>query len=188
MAPRITGTWTATDPEPSPYRSAAGLLLIFPRDGQAHILLTVRSQQVRHGGQVSMPGGVIESGESIVDAALREAREEVALADTDVQVLGQLSPIDIAVSGFRLHPVVATVKRAPALTASDGEVARILEVPVSVLLDPTRIEYRSMTRGTIPLIAPAFVIEHAVIWGATAMVLAELLALAGWPGPPMKRS
>lgn len=130
-----------------------------------------------------MPGGVIEPGESIVDAALREAHEEVAFADADVRVLGLLSSVDIAVSGFRLHPVVATIDRAPDLRPSDREVARILEVPVSTLLDPARIDERPMTRGRIALVAPAFLIDDVVVWGATAMVLAEFLALTGWTGP-----
>lgn len=184
MAPRPRGNWP-TPPDP-PYRSAAGLLLVYPRDAQAHVVLTVRSPHVRHAGQVSLPGGVVEAGETIVDAALREAREEVAFADAEVRVLGQLSPVDIAVSGFRLHPVLATLDRAPALRPSDREVERILEVPVSALLDPVRLEERPMTRGHIALIAPAFLLEDVVVWGATAMVLAEFLSLTGWGWP--KRS
>ena len=170
------------------YRAAAGLLLAFPRNNEPHLILTVRSQHVRHGGQVSMPGGVVEPGESNVRAALREAHEEVAFIDTDVRVMGELTFVDIPVSGFRLHPVVALLDRAPILRPSDREVARILEVPLSALLDPAVVEWRPMTRGRIPLLAPAFVVDDAVIWGATAMVLAELLSLLGWNGPGAPRS
>ena len=186
MVPRPRGTWPAVQDVPV-YRAAAGLLLVFPRNSDAHLVLTVRSQHVRHSGQISMPGGVVEPGESNTQAALREAHEEVAFADTDVRVLGELSFVDIPVSGFRLHPVVAASDRPPILQPSDREVARILEVPVSTLLDPTHIEWRHMTRGATPLIAPAFVVDDAVIWGATAMVLAEFLALLGWVGPPPER-
>lgn len=187
MAPRPRGTWPASA-EVTPYRSAAGLLLTFPRHGDAHLVLTVRSEHVRHSGQVSLPGGVVEPGESHRQAALREAHEEVALVDADVRIHGELSFVDIAVSGFRLHPVVATTERSPILLASDIEVARILEIPLSVLLDPARIEWRHMTRGNVPLVAPAFVVDDAVIWGATAMVLSEFLSLLGWSGPPPERS
>jgi 8-oxo-dGTP pyrophosphatase MutT (NUDIX family) len=187
MAPRPRGTWPAVRDVPM-YRAAAGLLLVFPRNGDAHLVLTVRSQHVRHSGQVSMPGGVVEPGESNTQAALREAHEEVAFADAEVRVLGELSFVDIPVSGFRLHPVVAASDRPPLLQPSDREVARILEVPVSTLLDPSRIEWRHMTHGATPLVAPAFIVDEAVIWGATAMVLAEFLALLGWVGPTPERS
>ena len=170
------------------YRAAAGLLLVFPRNNLSHLILTVRSQHVRHSGQVSMPGGVVEAGESNVHAALREAHEEVAFIDTDVRVMGELTFVDIPVSGFRLHPIVASLDRAPVLCPSDREVARILEVPLSTLLDPAVVEWRSMTRGPVPLLAPAFVFDDVVIWGPTAMVLAEFLSLLGWKGPLPTRS
>ena len=131
-----------------------------------------------------MPGGVVEAGESNSEAALREAHEEVAFADVDVRVMGELTHVDIPVSGFRLHPIVATLDRPPVLRPADCEVARILEVPLSVLLDPTTIEQRPMERGNVPFIAPAFVVDEAIVWGATAMVLAEFLSLIGWTGPP----
>ncbi len=187
MAPRPRGEWPE-DMATLQYRAAAGLLLAFPRNNESHLLLTVRSQHVRHSGQVSMPGGVVEPGESNVRAALREAHEEVAFIEIDVRVMGELTFVDIPVSGFRLHPIVASLDRAPLLRPSDREVARILEVPVSALLDPAVVEWRPMTRGRVPLIAPSFVIDDVVIWGATAMVLAEFLSLLGWKGPHAPRS
>lgn len=179
MAPRPRGAWPE-DMATLQYRAAAGLLLIFPRNNESHLVLTVRSQHVRHSGQVSMPGGVVEPGETNVRAALREAHEEVAFAGADVRVMGELTFVDIPVSGFRLHPIVASLDRAPILRPADREVERILEVPVSALLDPAVIDERPMTRGPISLIAPAFVLDDVVIWGATAMVLAEFLSLLGW--------
>ena len=80
---------------------------------RAHIVLTVRADGLRHGGQVSLPGGVVEPGETLEQAALREAHEEVALALAPVRVLGALTPLDIAVSGFRLQPIIAVTGSAP---------------------------------------------------------------------------
>ena len=170
-------------------RHAAGLLLLFPLDDQPHIVLTVRAQTLdRHGGQVSLPGGVIEAGETYDEAAFREAQEEIGLRMGEAERLGVLSPIDIPVSGFRLHPVVAATRRKPVLRAADGEVASILEPSLAHLMDPARIEWRTMARETGPLEFPVFLAEGVEIWGATAMVLAELLSILGWTGPTAHRS
>jgi 8-oxo-dGTP pyrophosphatase MutT (NUDIX family) len=157
---------------------------VFPIDDRAHIVLTQRAHTLeRHGGQISLPGGVVEHGETFERAALREAHEEVALPLDDVQVIGALTPIDIPVSGFKLYPIVATAPARQPLHPSDGEVARILEVPVDELLHPGTFTITTRRRDGIEIQAPAFRIGDAEIWGATAMVLAEFLALLGWSGP-----
>ncbi len=156
---------------------------MFPVDDRPHIILTVRADTLgRHGGQVSLPGGVIDPGETIEQAALREAHEEIGLALDDVRVVGALTPLDIPVSGFQLHPVVAVIDARPLLTPSDKEVARILDVPVDELLDPARLITVSRLRDGRTIEVPAFCAGAAEIWGATAMVLAEFLALLGWQG------
>ncbi len=136
---------------------------------------------LRHGGQVSLPGGVVDPGETFEQAALREAHEEVALAPGEVRVLGPLTPLDIPVSGFRLHPIVAVHPGRPHLTPSDQEVARILEIGVDELLDPRHFVTTERHRDGVAFTVPAFRIAGVEIWGATAMVLAEFLALLGWP-------
>jgi 8-oxo-dGTP pyrophosphatase MutT (NUDIX family) len=172
---------------PEQIRHAAGLLLVFPKTAdaeQAHILLTVRADTLgRHGGQVSLPGGVVEPGETFEAAALREAHEEVGLPQDRVRVLGALTPLDIPVSGFRLHPIVGVAHTQPRLLAADGEVARILEVEVDALLRADCIVHTRRARDGIDLTVPGFHLHGVEIWGATAMVLAEFLALLGWSSP-----
>jgi 8-oxo-dGTP pyrophosphatase MutT (NUDIX family) len=183
MSPQPRSEWRA-DFNPARVRLAAGLLLLFPRGPQAHLVLTVRAGTLeRHSGQVSLPGGAIDPGETFERAALREAHEEIGLRTEDVQTLGALTPIDIHVSGFRLHPIVGITPAPPALRPSDAEVARILEVPLDRLMDPRSLAWKALIRGGHAVTAPTFVAEDAEIWGATAMVLAEFLTLLGWKGP-----
>jgi 8-oxo-dGTP pyrophosphatase MutT (NUDIX family) len=195
MAPVPRRTWP-THLNPARIRNAAGLLLLFPaagaknvRDAQnaddpAHIVLTVRSDTLeRHGGQVSLPGGVVDPGETFEQAALREAHEEIALTIDEIEVLGTLTPLDIPVSGFRLHPIVAATSARPAMSPADGEVARILEIDLDDLLRPSCVVRTTRDRNGVAVVAPAFRAGGVDIWGATAMVLAEFLALLGWPAP-----
>src|SRR6202163_4701786 len=180
MAPRPRRQWPASF-DPARIRHAGGLLLVFPIEAAAHIVLTVRADTLgRHGGQVSLPGGVVEAGETFEEAAIREAHEEVGLSPDDVRVLGALTPLDIPVSGFRLHPIVAAAAERPALTPADGEVASILEGPICELVDPARQVTTTRVGEGRDLTVPAFRVGGVEIWGATAMVVAEFLALLGW--------
>jgi len=171
---------------PEHIRHAAGLLLVFPKttDSQAHILLTVRADTLgRHGGQVSLPGGVVDPGETFEAAALREAHEEVGLSPQLVRVLGALTPLDIPVSGFRLHPIVGAAETQPRLIPAHGEVARILELEIDALLNPDCVVHSRRARDGVAFTVPAFHLHGVEIWGATAMVLAEFLSLLGWSSP-----
>lgn len=179
LAPRPRRQWPPGI-HPSSVRDAAGLLAVFPRSGLAHILLTVRADRLRHGGQVSLPGGVVDDGETFPEAALREAEEEVGLAPDTVRILGALTPLDIPVSGFRLHPIVGALTGRPKLRASDGEVARILEIDLDHLFEASAVVETEHTRDGRLLQIPAFKVDGEEVWGATAMVLAEFLTVLGW--------
>lgn len=181
MAPRPRVGW---DPYqvPAGLRNGAALILVYPHGGAPHVLLTVRAAALRtHKGQVSLPGGGVDAGESIEEAALREAAEEVGVARSSVRVLGRLTPLHIPVSRFLLHPVVGMADARPSFRRAEREVARILEVSIPALVDPARVgrwrHIREEDGQTIEVDAPYFEIDGEQVWGATAMVLAEFLAV-----------
>ncbi len=165
-------------------RHAAALLLLYPIEGEAHFLLTVRSSSLlTHSGQVSLPGGALEPGEAIEQAALREAQEEVGLDPASVRVVGALTPLAIPVSRFKLHAVVGVTGTRPALRPHDAEVRRILEVPLDQLLDHGSLRFgHRPVQGALYRI-PYFLLAGEQVWGATAMVLAEFLWVLGWRPP-----
>jgi 8-oxo-dGTP pyrophosphatase MutT (NUDIX family) len=179
MAPSPRVGW---DPYsiPAGLRDAAALLLIYPGDDRLQMPLTVRGSAMRkHTGQVSLPGGSVDEGESIEAAALREAAEEIGATPAAVEVLGRLTPLHIPVSGFLLHPVVGVARERPSFRTEPWEVARLLEVPLERLRDPGIISRETRTRerdgAAIAVDVPYFAIDGEKVWGATAMVLAEFL-------------
>jgi 8-oxo-dGTP pyrophosphatase MutT (NUDIX family) len=189
-------------PEPgATLRPAAALLLLYPGAGAGTasripaerlladdpvgdwwMPLTVRGAALRHhGGQVSLPGGRLDHpGESIEAAALREAWEEVGVAAADVEVIGRLTPLPIAISGHLLSPVLGVARSRPRFEISVAEVDRLLELPLARLLHPDAAgsERRVSTqRPGVVMDAPYFEVDGYRVWGATAMILAEFMTL-----------
>jgi 8-oxo-dGTP pyrophosphatase MutT (NUDIX family) len=163
---------------------AAVLALLFPdgTDGGAPLLtLTRRTEHVAsHKGQVCLPGGVLDDGETPTDAALRELREEIGVPAHDVRILGPLTPVFIPVTGYRMQPFVAVAPRRPDFVLATIEVDELIEAPLRQLLDPGARGERPLLRPgfSSPATIPFFTLLGHEVWGATAMVLAELAVVA----------
>jgi 8-oxo-dGTP pyrophosphatase MutT (NUDIX family) len=159
-------------------RRAGVLVLLYPRADELCLVLTRRTESLEsHRGQISFPGGGLQDGESARAAALRETEEELAVPAVELVVLGELSPIYIPASDFCVYPLVAFANRRPDFVPNPHEVAEVIEAPLSRLLDPaTRCEETWPWHDTHRRV-PFYAIGEHKVWGATAMVLCELLSL-----------
>lgn len=163
-------------------RRAAVLALLYPYEGSTGLVLTQRTEDLNaHSGQISFPGGRIEPGESPVEAALREGWEEVGVDPAAPDVLGTLTDLYIPPSDFTVTPVVATITERPFFRPQEEEVDLIIEVPLPVLLDPSKRTSALWTLGGREIEIPYFAYGDFEIWGATAMMLAELVAVIDGP-------
>jgi 8-oxo-dGTP pyrophosphatase MutT (NUDIX family) len=155
---------------------AGVLLLLYPRKDKLHLVLTKRTEKLsHHQAQISLPGGRQDTGESLTQTALREAREELGIQPDSARIIGMLTPLYIPPSNYCIYPVVSSVPVRPDFSPSPREVAEIIEVPLGHLLDTqNRIEEIWTIRG-IKVSVPFYSFREHKIWGATAMVLSEFL-------------
>lgn len=176
MAPRPRSV-VRTPETPGRPRQGGVLVLLYEIARQPYLVLTRRRDDLQsHAGQISFPGGRREAGESLQTTAFREAFEEVGVLPTELALLGRLSSLYIPPSDYEVYPFVAWYKNGrPVFTPQEREVAEILEVPLSHLLDPaTRLEEPWEIRG-FQLNVPFYLVSGHKVWGATAMMLSEFL-------------
>ena len=166
---------------PASARPAAALALIYEDpEGVLRLPLTLRSASLpNHPGQISLPGGSLDAGETIEQAALREAHEEIGVDASRVRVIGALTPVHVLVSNFALHPVLGVTDGRPDFSAHAPEVDRIIEIDISRLCDASCLHMGVRMRDGTRVAYPYFQLGDTQVWGATAMVLAEVGELIG---------
>jgi 8-oxo-dGTP pyrophosphatase MutT (NUDIX family) len=149
-------------------KASAVLVPLFERDGHAHVWLVRRAQGMRnHSGQVAFPGGKRDSSdESLLATALREAEEEVALRQSDVEVLGALDDL-VTFTGYVITPYVGWVRADFTPVPNEDEVARVFAAPLRTFLEETT--------GIFPRVG--WRIDGELVWGATAAIVRGFLTV-----------
>lgn len=160
-----------------PFRDSGVLLLLYPVKKQ---LVTVFMKRPEYGGphsgQISFPGGKFEKGDaSLTDTALRESFEEIGIPGEAVEVLGELSPLTIPVSNYKLLPVVGFFPEKPQFITDPKEVAYLIEAEIDLLLKAEIIKSETLFLGNLSIEVPYYDIHGNHVWGATAMILSEFL-------------
>lgn len=172
---RLAGIPASTRPLGG-FRRAAVLVPLFHVGGETSLLLTRRTQTVeRHKGQISFPGGALDHGEELLAAALRETFEELGIPAGEVQVLGRLPEVDVAVSRFRVTPFVGVIPHPYPLRPNADEIEEVVRVPLAVFRDPAnlRVETRPW-EGRIGEVYH-YTYHTQTIWGATARIIKQFV-------------
>lgn len=174
MAP-VPRALRRSDQQSGKARRASVLVLLYPADAGLALVLTRRSSNPHdvHSGQISLPGGAQEPGETVIQTALRETKEELGV-EGPVQILGTLACLYIQPSDFEVRPVVGSTDQRPVWKPDFQEVAEVLECPVAWLLDETHKVVEEWDFNGSKIKVPWYDVHRHKVWGATAIILSEL--------------
>lgn len=165
------------DPPEHASRSSV-LLLMFPNDeGNPELVLTLRSHDIDHGGQISFPGGRAEGQERVRQTALRETREEIGISPEDITIIGELSELYVSNSNNLVIPVVGYTNSRPIFTMNPAEVEEVFAVELDSLLHKKNIAVEDWDLHSYTYRVPYWDVHPVPLWGATAMMLNEFLDL-----------
>jgi len=179
--------WRRGDPgnaaataEPSVFRDAAVLILLYEQDGHWCFPLIERSADPGpHSRQIALPGGSLEKGESAEHAAFREFEEELGVPCAGCELLGSLTPLLVPVSRFRILPFIAFSPTMPVFKPAPAEVADWFPVRIQHVAHDGCRSNAEVRHGEETRLAPCFQLSGRTVWGATAMVLAEFASVLG---------
>ena len=161
---------------PFPLRKSAVMILLFVRDGKLKTIMIERSDFGKHAGQISFPGGKSEPSDTdSTDTAIRETTEEIGIHVRREDIIGKLPPVKVPVSSFEIFPVVAFMDGIENFTMSENEVKKVLEVDFENLRSSLAV--RPINVAGKEYEVPSFACENSVVWGATAMIVAELFSV-----------
>ena len=177
LAPKLRLNYNVKKIKANDPKIAAVLALFYPnQNNEVTLLLTKRANyNGTHSGQISFPGGKVEQSDlNLKQTALRETYEEVGIIDEDIEVIREFTEVYIPPSNFLVTPFIGIIYNKPVFKVN-SEVAKIIEVPFSKLIDETSIGSIKITNSYMKETSvPCFKIDDSIIWGATAMILSEI--------------
>tara|TARA_B110000438_G_C15766048_1_gene629673 strand:- start:566 stop:1189 length:624 start_codon:yes stop_codon:yes gene_type:complete len=155
-------------------KPSAVLIILFFENNSWNFFLTKRSQSVsHHKGQISLPGGKLERGESLQQAALRESEEEIGIISKNIHIIGALSYFNVPVSNFKILPFIGWIKDKPNLKIHDKEVEKVFSISIEkfILKSTQKTKYENLNGRKLKI--PYFDIDNEIVWGATSIILSE---------------
>lgn len=160
-------------------RESAVLISIYPDDNLAKTVLIKRTvYNGPHSGQISFPGGKYEEFDnSLIDTSIREAEEEIGIEPSLIEIIGTLTPLFIPVSNLMVLPVVCLMPKPKQLNLNLQEVEYTIHPHLLDFKNPKNQSVKTISIGNKPISAPYFAINGEVVWGATAMIISELVEL-----------
>jgi len=165
------------EPAHDDFRNSSVLAPIISWGDEIEIVLTLRTKSINHGGQLSFPGGGKEGDETIEETALREAHEEIGLHPEHVKTIGKLTPLYVGHSDNMVTPVVGFLNTRQKFTPNPNEVDEIITVPLHDFVKPEKFITEEWKLRDVPYNVPFWKIHHVPLWGATAMMMSELVEL-----------
>ena len=179
MASNSRIKWIRDQIDDSSARESAVLLLLYPDKDITRLVFILRPEYDGvHSGQVGFPGGRYEEEDrSFLETALREANEEIGINKSEVNIIGGLSKLYIPPSNFNVYPYIGYVETKPEFIPDKTEVALILEIDLKDLLNNRNKSTKIIQTKYGTFEAPCFDVENVYIWGATAMIISELLTI-----------
>lgn len=170
-------TFKSYSPKTDTYRNSSVLALFTTWNDELELLLTLRTEGIKHGGQISFPGGGREGNETHEQTALREAHEETGLVEANVDTVGTLSPLYVDHSNNMVVPVVGFLDEPQDFVANPNEVDEIFCVPISKLSGKSHLKKEEWSLRDTKYVVPFWDVHRVPLWGATSMMLSELVTI-----------
>ena len=166
---------------PENHRTAAVMCLLYPTENDWNVVFIVRpSYDGAHSGQIAFAGGGFEpEDENYTATALRETHEEIGVAPELIEIIAPLTPLYIPVSNFMVYPFVGIVEKRPVFVPQESEVVEILEIPLAVFYNKNNHKMTTLNlgKGIILEKVPYYDLNGRILWGATAMMMAEFMGM-----------